>query len=140
MRRGEALALAWDDLDLDDGQLRVRATLSRVGRRLVITDPKADKSRRVVPIPRFVVAELRAHRVRQIEARLHAGSAWQAHGLVFPSRPGTPARAPQRPARDDRCRREGRAARCRAAHAAALGGLGAQNGQSCTWRIIRQIL
>ena len=65
LRHGEALALLWADLDLDDGSLRVRRTLSRVGGQLVISEPKTDKGRRAVPIPRFVVAELRAHRVRQ---------------------------------------------------------------------------
>ena len=56
----------------------------------MISEPKTDKGWRAVPIHRFVVAELRAHRVRQLEARLHAGSAWQEHGLVFCSRFGTP--------------------------------------------------
>jgi integrase len=51
LRRGEALGLAWDRVDLDAGVLRVTATLSRVGRVLVITEPKTTRSRRTVPIP-----------------------------------------------------------------------------------------
>jgi len=90
LRRGEALAAGWDDLDLEGGQIRVRGTLSRIGGELVITEPKTDKSRRVVPIPQPVLVELRAHRVRQLQERLHAGSEWREHGLVFCSHTGTP--------------------------------------------------
>jgi integrase len=51
MRKGEALALSWDRVDLDAGVLRVAATISRIGGRLVITEPKTDRARRTVPIP-----------------------------------------------------------------------------------------
>ena len=52
--------------------------------------PKSTRSRRTVPLPDPLVAELRAHRVRQASERLTAGSLWQDHDLVFPSRFGTP--------------------------------------------------
>lgn len=51
LRRGEALALHWEDVDLDHGQVRVRWTLSRVRGELVVSEPKTDRSRRVVPVP-----------------------------------------------------------------------------------------
>ncbi|MGH2492351.1 MAG: tyrosine-type recombinase/integrase [Candidatus Limnocylindria bacterium] len=38
-------------------------------------------------------AALRAHRTRQIEQRLRAGSAWQDTGYVFTTEVGTPVRA-----------------------------------------------
>jgi integrase len=40
LRKGEALAVRWDHVDLDTGQLKIAATLGRVGKRLVITEPK----------------------------------------------------------------------------------------------------
>ena len=89
LRRGEALALRWTDVDLDAGHLRVARTLSRVRGGLVLTEPKSARSRRTVPLPCPCVETLRAHRVRQAEERLIAGSLWQDHGLVFPSRVGT---------------------------------------------------
>ena len=52
LRRGEALALQWSDVDLEKGMLRVRGTLSRIEGRLVVTEPKTAKSRRFVPISR----------------------------------------------------------------------------------------
>ena len=48
LRRGEALALRWSDVDLDAGVLRVRGTLARVDGALVVTEPKTAKSRRSV--------------------------------------------------------------------------------------------
>jgi len=38
VRRGEALALRWSDVDLTDGLLRVRGTLLRVNGHLVISE------------------------------------------------------------------------------------------------------
>jgi integrase len=39
LRRGEALALRWTDVDLDRGMLRVRGTLARIDGALVVTEP-----------------------------------------------------------------------------------------------------
>jgi len=90
LRRDEALALTWADLDLVAGAMRVTGTLSRVGGELVVTAPKTAKSRRTVPLPSPVVASLRAHHVRQATERLRAGSEWAERNLVFGSRVGTP--------------------------------------------------
>ncbi len=90
LRRGEALALRWSDVDLDAGMLVVRGTLGRVGGKLVITEPKTDRSRRTVPISPALVTQLRAHRADQEAERLAARNQWQDHGLVFASEFGTP--------------------------------------------------
>jgi integrase len=49
LRRGEALALRWEHLNLKDGTLEVAVTLGRVGAELVISEPKSPRSRRTVP-------------------------------------------------------------------------------------------
>jgi integrase len=90
LRRGEALALHWSDVDLHAGMLVVRGTLGRVDGTLVITAPKTDRSRRNVPIAPPLVAMLRAHRATQEAERLAAANQWQDHGLVFASEFGTP--------------------------------------------------
>jgi integrase len=73
MRRGEALALHWDQVDLNNGVLLVRGTLGRVGGKLVITEPKTDRSRRTIPIAAPLVAMLQAHRADQEAERIAAG-------------------------------------------------------------------
>ncbi len=90
LRRGEALALHWSEVDLNAGLLVVRGTLGRVGGKLVITEPKTDRSRRTVPIAPPLVAMLQAHRADQDAERHAAANQWQDHGLVFASEFGTP--------------------------------------------------
>jgi integrase len=84
------LALAWDDVDLDDGILRVRRTVQRLrGQGLVFGPPKSTRSRRSIPLPESSRAALLSHRERQEVERLTAGDSWQESGLVFTTSVGT---------------------------------------------------
>jgi integrase len=89
LRRGEALALRWSDVDLDVGVIRVRGTLGRVDGALVVTEPKTAKSRRSVPLSTAAERVLRDVRAAQAAERLKAGSMWQQTGLVFTTEFGT---------------------------------------------------
>ncbi len=97
LRPGETLGLRWDDLDLDDGWVRVAQQLVVEGgskatgqrRRLVFRDPKSE-SRRTIEAPDAVVAVLRVRRRAQLEERMKAGPAWVENGLVFTTEIGTP--------------------------------------------------
>lgn len=90
MRRGEAVALAWSKVSLDTGTMRVDATLSRVGKDLLITEPKTERSRRTVPLSPAMVSLLRSQKARQAAERLRAGDQWVDTGLVFTTELGTP--------------------------------------------------
>ena len=90
LRQGEAFGLRWPDIDLDHGVLRVRTSLQRIHGKLTFTQPKTEKSRRTISLPATTVAALRAHRVRQMEERLAAGSRWEDHNLVFANTEGKP--------------------------------------------------
>ncbi|MCZ2805748.1 site-specific integrase [Modestobacter sp. VKM Ac-2983] len=90
LRRGEALGLHWSDVDLDGGTLRVRWTLTRTSKGLQLGEPKTEKSRRSVPLPRSTVAALRAHRQQQATEQLAAGEAWRDSDLLFTTEVGTP--------------------------------------------------
>ena len=93
LRQGEALGLRWQDVDLDTGTLRVRVSLQRLsGQPPILVEPKTRQSRRTLPIPHEVAAQLRAHRTRQLAERLRAGRAWQGEdwGLVFTNVAGEP--------------------------------------------------
>src|SRR3954447_7488901 len=89
LRRGEALGLHRRDVHLDARMLRVRWTLTRTSRGLELGEPKTDKSRRTVPLPRSAVETLTAHWVRQQEERRSAGENWRDNGLVFTTEIGT---------------------------------------------------
>lgn len=88
LRRGEALALHWSDVDLDAGMVRVRLTMSRTSEGLGTDKPKTERSRRNVPLPRSAVETLKAHRTRQAAERL-ASPVWYDSGLVFTTEIGT---------------------------------------------------
>lgn len=88
MRQGEMLALRWPEVDLEQGNLRVIATVRRTRDGIVFGEPKTLRSRRRVQLTSKAITALRAHRARQIEDRL-ARPYWQDESLVFASNIGT---------------------------------------------------
>jgi len=93
LRQGEILGLRWDDLDLDAKQMRVQSQLQFVkGTGFVFKEPKWH-SRRTISLPEVTIRALRAHKIRQTEERLLAGTAWHDHKLVFATEIGTPVSA-----------------------------------------------
>jgi integrase len=61
LRWGELLALRRRHLELDDGVVKVRASLGEIGGQFVEGPPKSAAGRRDVAIPEAIVPELRAH-------------------------------------------------------------------------------
>lgn len=90
LRRGELLGLRWQDVDLDGAKLEVIQTLQRVAGSLRFVPPKTEDSARTIPLPPICVEALREHRKRQFAERSESWPDWDDHGLVFPSRRGTP--------------------------------------------------
>src|SRR3954467_3304717 len=96
MRRGEALALRWRDVDLDDGRVAVRRRVGVVkdkgaGERLVEGPTKTGQSR-VVDLDAGTVAALRAYRA--IRGRLAVGVVGDSPLVLSP--PAGPPRPPER--------------------------------------------
>lgn len=91
LRRGEALALGWDAVDLEAGSVSVRRILTDVvAGEPVWSDPKTDRGRRLITLDTTTVAKLRAHRVAQAEERLAVGPGYRDLGLVFAMPDGRP--------------------------------------------------
>ncbi len=80
LRRGELVALAWRDVDLDTGTLRVRASKTAAGVR-------------TIALSSMLVQVLRAHWAFQLQERRAQGLNWKEQSLVFPSSVGTPLSA-----------------------------------------------
>jgi integrase len=90
LRRGELLALKWQDVDFERGILSVRRALGRsTSEGIVIAEPKTPQGRRTVRLSAPVIAVLRAHRKAQLERRLQAGPEWQEADFLFTTGIGT---------------------------------------------------
>src|SRR5262249_9055995 len=85
VRRGELLALRWQDIDFDAGHLRVEQALEKTTRAgLVFKAPKSRHGRRTVTLPPSTIAVLREHWKKQQEQRLMLGlGKAPADALVF---------------------------------------------------------
>ncbi|MBO0808740.1 MAG: site-specific integrase [Actinobacteria bacterium] len=79
LRRGEAAAVRWCDIDFAGATLTVRRQLQETGRGLIVLPPKGVASNRVLALDAWTVQVLAGHRDRQPPA--------PAEGYVF-ARPG----------------------------------------------------
>lgn len=73
LRRGELLALQWDDLDFQTGELRVQRQVQRIKGELMVTQPKTRSSCRSIILPPPILDILKS-------CRQHTESRW-----MFPS-------------------------------------------------------
>lgn len=85
IRRGEAVALKWENVDLDRGVVSIVATAQRLqGKGIVFQPPKSAAGRRGIAIDDGTIDMLRAHRGNQLLLQMELGEAFVDHGLVFP--------------------------------------------------------
>ncbi len=89
LRQGELLGLRWDDVDLENGLLRVKRTLTRHRGRLLLGEPKTKRSRRTVRLTEPAVDALRDHLARQLVQIESLGDLYRDQGLVFATQKGT---------------------------------------------------
>lgn len=90
-RRGELIALRWQDVDLKRGTIQINRTAQVIrGKGVVWSEPKTARSRRLIPLPEAAVELLKAHRKRQLEHRLRLGDMYQDEDLVFARPDGRP--------------------------------------------------
>lgn len=89
MRRGEAVGLRWEDVDLDAGRVSIVQTIVAVGYEVQVSTPKTRRGRRLVALDPGTVAALRAWKAKQNEERLAWGPAWTDTGLVFTREDGS---------------------------------------------------
>ena len=67
IREGELLALTLDDLDFEKKTLRINKTFQHLNGKDIISEPKTQKSNRIVVMPDFLVEELKDYVKMQYE-------------------------------------------------------------------------
>ena len=89
LRPGELLGLKWEDVDLDQGVLRVSRAVRRVGGTAQLGPTKTASSRRQLRLPAVTGDALRQHRARQLARQDVMGEQGADLDLVFPTSRGT---------------------------------------------------
>ena len=112
LRQGEALGLKWQDVDFEASTLTIRRALqrhtwrhgcggtcqkkrgadcpNRFGGGLAIVDTKSRAGRRIVGVPRRLMAALKEHHEKQEVERLIAAELWNDGDWVFAQTTGRP--------------------------------------------------
>lgn len=83
LRRGEALGISWNDVDLDTGQVQLRHQVQRGPGGLVLQDLKTEASAATLPLPIPVVEVLlERERLHAYESARSGWSNWRGASLV----------------------------------------------------------
>lgn len=78
-RRGEVMALTWDDINLDTGIVSIRHSAYKLsGEERKIKGPKNKKSIRDISIPQYVIEMLKAYRKEQLTEKMKIVDLWLA--------------------------------------------------------------
>jgi integrase len=88
MRVGEMLALTWGNVDLAQGTLTVRRTLTHVQGGFTSGPPKTRAGLRAIPLDANTIATLKRHRITILELQALHADVWVANDLVFPHADG----------------------------------------------------
>lgn len=83
MRKGELLALKWDDIDFEKDTISITKAVSMANGKPIIKTPKTKTSYRSLAIPHSLTAMLQEHRAAQVAYRLAVGSYWQNEDWIF---------------------------------------------------------
>ena len=93
LRRGEAIALQWNDIDLENLKIHICKTAARVKTinsqigdsktKIIVKPPKSNASERVVPLAKQLVPLFKEHWKKTAELRLAIGSDFNPENYIF---------------------------------------------------------
>jgi integrase len=90
MRRGEILALRWNDIDLDMATISVNRSLQILDNRtIIIREPKTQKSKRTIAMTPSLVLNLREFKINMSALKLLEGKSISQDDLIFSHIDGT---------------------------------------------------
>ncbi|MEX1071768.1 MAG: tyrosine-type recombinase/integrase [Anaerolineales bacterium] len=91
VRQGEVLGLKWDDIDFGKRTVKIVRQVKRFpGGGFEFVPPKTKNGYRTIKLGKETVQILQKHYASQLDEKAAVGSDWKEHGLIFPSRAGTP--------------------------------------------------
>lgn len=83
LRRGELLALTWEDINYNDNTISINKSVAMVNNKPVIKSTKNKSSERVITLPTSVMNIIRFWQKEQAELRLLLGNKWEGDNHIF---------------------------------------------------------
>ena len=83
LRKGEILALTWNDVDFENNTVAVTKAAAVVGGQQIVKVPKTRNSYRLISIPRSITQQLQQWKLEQTRYRLQVGAYWQGDNWIF---------------------------------------------------------
>lgn len=84
LRRGELVGLEWKHIDLENGTLEVKQSISMmVNGEPIITEPKTKKSKRKISLPDALILELKEYYLHARKVRFQMGDKWRGGDRFF---------------------------------------------------------
>jgi integrase len=91
-RKGELLALSWNDIDFEAGSLRLWKTLFHSKGDFIIQTPKTKESKRLISLDPKTLSLLKKWRIRQKEANMVVMNTIDNNNMAFTREDGSPIR------------------------------------------------
>lgn len=83
LRKGELLALQWDDIDFDSDIIHIRKSVTKVNGKQVCKTPKTKTSNRTVSIPHSLTERMSDLHQAQLDFQSQVGDYWQGDNWIF---------------------------------------------------------
>ncbi|SHO46831.1 tyrosine-type recombinase/integrase [Anaerocolumna xylanovorans] len=83
MRRGELIALTWNDIDFINNTININKSTGYVKKKMITKAPKNKSSIRVITIPAPVMDLAKKYRTEQLVYKLSIGDQWLGDNYVF---------------------------------------------------------
>jgi integrase len=83
LRRGELIALTWNDIDFENNSVSINKSTGYVDKQMITKAPKNKSSIRVITVPGPVMDLVKKYRTEQLEYKLSIGDQWQGDNYVF---------------------------------------------------------
>lgn len=90
MRRGEILGLRWKDINFDQCTISIQKSLTMVGSKPILQEPKTAGSKRKISVPKSTIQYLQKHKRKQEQKRSMNPSKLSNSGFVISTAMGTP--------------------------------------------------